>query len=64
MFGERKAENWIEVFEVLGMLKLDEPKRSQTVEERFEIVVCHLGMRDLDAFCTKLDSFGLKIVEK
>jgi hypothetical protein len=64
MFGERRAENWIEMFEALGMLKLDEPK---DVHGDFILRLVRegvLGSNEIAYVRDCLKELNLKIVEK
>jgi hypothetical protein len=64
MLGDRRAEAWIEVFEVLGMLKLDEPKcaRERAVDAMFGRG--HNGVITPRHAIDAIEAAGLKIVEK
>lgn len=75
MLGERRSESWIEVFEVLGILKLDEPINASEQAVSFLIGKCsmpstHGGdckqMTEGEArqVVALIEMAGLKIVEK
>jgi hypothetical protein len=61
MFGERKAESWIDVFEALGMLKLDEPNFTGKLVSELSKIGVSISHLPIDVALERAD---LKIVEK